>query len=265
MAIDFEGTVALEDRIQSMREEDVIAYLRANRDFFTRHPHTLDIMQTPKQSLGKGVVDFQSFLVDRLKNEKQQITQTKRALIENARTNMDNLQRIHSAILALLEAESFGEFVDIVVQDLPMLLDVDVATLVVENYQGILGRLPSSGILLAQKGTVKRLFGEGDAYLQSDTAGDASVFGIAAPLVRSVALVRLKIEGERHEGILAFGATDPEGFHEDQAIDQIAFLGQIVERCLRAWMNSRNRRQPERVRDDSAAFNEGSDDDEDFA
>jgi hypothetical protein len=216
--------------------EDVIAYLKAHRNFFMEHEQLLDLMQLPKKELGRGVVDFQSFMVERLKNDKKDILNQRRALIENARENMNNMQRIHAAILALLEASSFGECVDVLVQDLPVLLDVDVCALAIEHFKGALGKLPKSGVNLIDQGTVKKLFNGGDAYLQSNTVGDERIFGITAPVVKSVALIRLKIAGAQCQGILAFGSTHPTGFHEDQAIDQIAFLGEIVERCLRSWL-----------------------------
>jgi hypothetical protein len=49
--------------------------------------------------------------------------------------------------------------------------------------------------------------------------------------------LRIEISPKTPAGIIAFGSRDPEAFGPDQAIDQIGFLAQVVERCFRIWLD----------------------------
>ena len=49
-----------------------------------------------------------------------------------------------------------------------------------------------------------------------------------------MALVRMVIWGDR-QGILAFGAADPEGFSRDMGAELVAFLARVVERTAERW------------------------------
>ena len=73
--------------------------------------------------------------------------------------------------------------------------------------------------------------------LQGNINGTEEIFGPGAGLVKSQALLRLEISHNTPAGIIAFGSRDPEAFGPDQAIDQIGFLAQVVERCFRLWID----------------------------
>src|SRR4051812_31426041 len=90
-------------------DNTVLAYLKANPDFFTTHPDALSGLDQ-----GKGVVDFQQRMLDKLKSDKTKVQQMQKELIETARANMNNYNRIQTGVLTLLEAESFEEFVELV-------------------------------------------------------------------------------------------------------------------------------------------------------
>lgn len=216
--------------------EDIVSFLKARKDFFKEHPELLDYLDLPGQEHGKGVVDFQSVQVNRLKADKSNAQKLQRELIDTVRANMNNYNRIQTAVLVLLEAESFEEFVSVVTQDFPVLLDVDTVTLVIEATSKEVPFINQTGIRFARVGTLKKYLGTGDALLQPNVNGQEEIFGPGAGLVKSQALLRLEISQQTPAGLLAFGSRDPEAFQPDQAIDQIGFLAQVVERCFRLWL-----------------------------
>ena len=64
-------------------------------------------------------------------------------MVANSRDNLSTQDRIHKAVLALLEAETFEHLIEIVTTDLAVLLSVDVAALCVEasdRQRAALGR-----------------------------------------------------------------------------------------------------------------------------
>jgi len=222
---------------QDITDEDVIAYLKKKKDFFRNNPDLLEELAVPGQEHGKGVVNFQSALVERLKADKTNAHKVQKELIETFRLNMNNQSRIQTAVLVVLEAESFEEFVSAITQDLPILLDVDTVTLVIEATSKEVPFVNQAGIRFARQGFVKGWLADGDALLQPNINGHEDIFGPGAGLVKSHALLRLEISEKTPAGIIAFGSRNPEAFSPEQAIDQIGFLAQVVERAFRYWLD----------------------------
>ena len=221
----------------SLTATDIIRFLSDNPDFFSQNPDVLDHVRLPARNAGTGVVDFQSVLVERLKSDKTNASKMQKELIETFRANMNNQSRIHTAVLVLLEAENFEEFIETITQDFPVLLDVDTASVVIESTSKEIPFIHQSGMRFVRAGTVSRWLGTCDALLQSNVNGQEEIFGPGAGLVKSHALLRLEISPQTPAGILAFGSRDPDMFQPDQAIDQIGFLAQVVERCFRLWLD----------------------------
>ena len=72
------------------------------------------------------------------------------------------------------------------------MLDVDVVTIGVESAASSQPRLPLHGIQMLRRGMVDELLGlERDSLLRADAPGEPALFGAAAGLVRSQALLRL--------------------------------------------------------------------------
>lgn len=222
---------------KNLSEEDVILFLKSKKDFFKEHPEILEHLDAPGQSRGKGVVDFQQALVERLKADKSSAQRQQHELIETVRANVSNYSRVQTAVLTLLEADTFEEFIVVITQDFPVLLDVDTVNVVIESTSKEIPFVNQQGIRFARQGTVQKWLGTGDALLQSNINGHEDIFGPGAGLVKSHALLRLEISQKTPSGIIAFGSRNPEAFHPDQAVDQIGFLSQVVERCFRLWLD----------------------------
>src|SRR5690349_12487410 len=116
----------------NMDAEDVIDYLRKNPKFLQQNPEAMDFLVPPKMEGGKGIADFQNYMIQRLKADKEQVITSTRELVENSRANMNNQQRVHKAVLRLLESNNFEDFIQSITMDLSTILDVDIAVLVVE-------------------------------------------------------------------------------------------------------------------------------------
>lgn len=217
--------------------DDVIAYLRADPKFLQKHPEICDILMPPTEQGGRNVKDFQAYMIQRLKADKNAVLETTREIVETSRANMNNQQRIHKAVLMLLEAHSFEEFIHTITMDLTAILDVDIAALVVESSDGQIPHIHTSGIRIVPGGTVDKWMGGKNVLLQSDIQGIEQIYGGGAALVASQVLLRVDISMDTPPAILVFGSRDPSLFVEGQATDQVAFLARVVERCFRMWLN----------------------------
>ncbi len=214
----------------------VVAWLKQNPDFLKQYPHACDLLIPPTLNAGKGVVDFQSYMIERLKADKSEAVEVAREIVENARSNMNNQTRIHRAVLRVLEAENFDEFLQIITHDLSTLLNVDITTLVTETAGRAIPHIHTNGIRVVPDGTINNWMQNKTILLQDNIGGIEALYGPGAALVRSQALVRIDISQKTPPAILAFGSRDPETFYPQQGTELVGFLARVVENEFRSWL-----------------------------
>lgn len=223
--------------ISTLSAEDVVAYLRANPKFLDKNPQACDLLVPPSNGAGKNVKDFQSFMIKRLKDDKEKVMETTQTIVDNVRSNMNNQQRIQKVILRLLEARNFDEFIHIITMDLSAMLDTDISVFIVESNGQDIPHIMTSGIRVLPEGTIDKWMSGQRVLLQSNISGIEPIYGGGATLVQSQALLRIDISMDTPPAILAFGSRDPNMFDEAQATDLVDFLARVVERAFRNWLN----------------------------
>ena len=222
---------------ETITEEEVTDYLRRNPGFFVRHADILEELTPPSRWDGDAVVDLNQVIVKHLRGEIDNLRNTALDLIEISRSNMSSQTRTLAAALALLRAGDLEELLRVIGEELPLILDIDVATVAFERGQrplaGLIsphiGRLPGDG--------VDGLLGAGrNVALMDDMLDDGTIFGAGAGLVRSAALARLRPGRITPPGVLALGAREATAFHPGLGSDLVAFLAGILEPCLHKWL-----------------------------
>jgi uncharacterized protein YigA (DUF484 family) len=217
--------------------DDVVAYLREHPDFFHRHPEALHSVHAPSRDNCDGVLDFQHFMLERLRHDVSRLQDEQRSLIALSRGNLASQCRVHKAALAMLRALSFEHLVQIITTDLAVLVDVDVVTLGVESTAARTTYLPVHGIQLLRAGTVDQLLSpDRDAVLCTNIKGDAALFGGAAGLVRSQALLRLSFGRSGPSGLMCIGTRRAGTFHPGLGTELLTFLARVVEITIALWL-----------------------------
>src|SRR5437016_13429785 len=103
---------------QEIGGRDVIAYLKQHPDFLDRHPEALRLLRAPSREVGEEVVDFQHFMIERLRGELARVNLEHRTLIAASRGNLSSQGRVHKAALAILAAPSFEQLLQIVTTEI---------------------------------------------------------------------------------------------------------------------------------------------------
>jgi len=219
--------------------EAVAAFLRAHPDFLSDRPELLSVITPPRTDADSGgsVVDFQAFMVERLRSQNKALANQRREIVATARENLHNQGRIHRSILFLLDAPDFEQFLQALTADLALLLDLDVVALVVEGGERTVRLDIPQRIRIAAPGSVRYFTGGQKVALYDHLPGDPMVFGEFADLVRSQLFVRLDISRSAPPAMLVFGTRDEGFFQPGQGTELIEFMAGVIERCLRAWLD----------------------------
>ncbi|NQV21871.1 MAG: DUF484 family protein [Rhodospirillales bacterium] len=214
---------------------DVVDYLRAHPDFLVDHPEILSILTPPSHRTEGNVLDLQLFMLQKLQKEVRKLSGNWSDLIATSRSNMATQAQVHTAVLAILKSESKAELIHKVTFDFPDILNVDAVALCSEDEVVLETGSDESPVRFLGEGAVDRLMGLGrDILLRSKADRLDEVFGPAADLVRSDALIRLTL-GDNKSGILALGTREEEKFHPGQGTELMGFLAQSIEICVGRW------------------------------
>jgi len=217
-----------------LTDDAVQAFLTENPGFLDRRPEAILTLVMPTSPHGEGVVDIRDFTIRRLQDELRDLRDGTDSLIQTTRVNLSLLKRTHQAVLSVLQGDERGNLGEAVADDLPLLLDVDVAALRFENA----GTLPARSAPLATlpAGAVDKVAPRNRPIaLRRQAKGDARIFGGGAGLVASDALARLEPGNGHPPGLLALGSRRLGTFDEDQASDLLSFVARVVEHCVRQW------------------------------
>ncbi|MBU0800030.1 MAG: DUF484 family protein [Alphaproteobacteria bacterium] len=220
----------------ALTEKEIIEWLRAHPRFLQDNPAVCDLLLPPTEKKGKGIADFQAYMIQRLKEDKEDVIESARELVENSRHNMHNQSRIQRAVVLLLEAHNFEDFVRTITLDFAALLDVDIVSLIVETEGEVIPHIDLAGVRLVSPGTVDLLLGGHPVALEGATVGLDQLYGGGSTLVKSQALLRLNIGAGSPPAMLAFGSRDANLFYPGQGTEMVSFLGHVVERCFRLWL-----------------------------
>jgi uncharacterized protein YigA (DUF484 family) len=116
-------------------------------------------------------------------------------------------------------------------------LDIDAVTLCIENSEIEVPPTYAANVRRVPTGLVDQQMGENlDIRIDENIIGDEQIFGAAAPMVRSQALVRLKISAATPVGLLGLGSRKEDGFQVSQGTETLAFLVQVLEAMVRRWL-----------------------------
>lgn len=231
-------TQTRKDRKESgIGPEEVTSWLRENPDFLFQHPELLDGLAAPSRKLGRGVMDLQQAMIEKLRGDLAIARQRQRELVETSRANLSSQTRIHECVVAMLSAATFEHLIQAITTDFAVLLDLDVVTLCIEVDGSELATPHTRGVHIVPAGTVNRVMGSGrHVLLRSFIEGEPEIYGGGAPLVASDALARISISQTTPPGLIAFGSRTAGKFEAGQAVELLAFLARVTERAIRVWL-----------------------------
>jgi uncharacterized protein len=225
-----------------LTDDQVVEFLRENSDFLERYPQLLSVIVSPVREFedadetGGEVVDLQGAMLNRMRSELAQNAEQSSELIDASRANLQSQNRIHAAVIALLSARSLDHMIEILTVDLAGLLNVDAVSLCLEGRT--VAPTVNQGVRVVPNGTIDKIVEKSRTItLRENVEGDRRIYGEAAGLVRSEAMLRLSVRDDAPCALLALGSRDPVRFHAGQGAELLTFLARIMEHSIRTWLD----------------------------
>lgn len=224
--------------VPALDEADVVAWLMQHPDLLVRHPELCEALLPPAQPRsGDNVVDLQRFMVQRLQGELARASDVGNELLDASRQNLSATQRVHAAVLMLLEAGSFEHMIHMATQDWTDLLEVDVISLCVEGDPERMKEIATGGVVILPAGAIDSLLGAMPALARDHVEAAEWLYGPASGLVRSDALARLDFGPTAPQAMLALGSREADKFQPSQGTELLQFLAGVLGRSVRAWLD----------------------------
>ena len=199
-----------------------------------------------ERSMGNNVVDLRGIAMERLEARLDRLEDTHRSVIAAAYENLAGTNQIHRAVLKLMDATKFEDFLHDLGAEVAEILRVDMMRLVLESEISTpdpsLDRV-GEVLSVAAPGFISDYLTQGRSQhmrqvtlrqIQPDVGG---VYGDKAEYIRSEACLLLDLGAGRLPGMLVMEAEDPHQFSAQQGTDLLAFLAGVFERIMRRWLS----------------------------
>lgn len=178
-----------------------------------------------------NVVDFGPAALARVHAAHQREARARSEIEETARANFSAQAQTHGAVVDVLDARNHSDLARRVDELARSRFGLSAGVIALENDE----RAPAGWKRLVE-GQVDMILGGPQRLARMGLAPVShGLFDERAGEIASVALVRMAIWEPSRQGLLAFGAADPEGFTEDMGAELVAFLARVVERTAERW------------------------------
>lgn len=215
-------------------EREVVAFLKAHPELFSRHPELLETVELRhKAGSAVSLIERQ---VDMLRARNQRLEDRLARLLEAARENEKRADSVHKLARTLIRAPSLGGVVAGLARC--MREDFDIDETVVGVVSSACKRHDIEGLVVIENdGRIARVF---ENFFRTRLiecgpldAGRAQVlFPKAAEAPQSLALVPL--EKDKSLGFVALGSRDPARFQPRQGKLFLEMTAELIAAALRA-------------------------------
>jgi uncharacterized protein len=184
--------------------------------------------------MGK-LISFEERAVATLRDRLGAAESANEDLIAFARGHSGATAAIHSAVLALMEADSLEALFEVVSRDWPRLLGLDHAVLaLVADGRGF--RVEADNVGTVEPRIVDRSIQRLAPITMRTVGVGHPLFGSAAKEIRSEALILLSAEAPLPYGLLLLGQCQATCLDNRHGAQLLGFLGNALGAMLRRWL-----------------------------
>ena len=189
-----------------------------------------------------NIVDLRSVAMERLEARFDRLEDTHRNVIAAAYDNLAGTNQVHRAILRMMDATTFEQFMADLRGEVADILRVDAIRLVLEsadpdavsNDDATFAVMPENyvdGYI-----TLGRNMPARQITLREFHKVGGSLYGERAEYIKSEACLKVELGPDRMPAMLVMGSEDPLQFMPQQGTDLLTFFAGVFERVVRRWL-----------------------------
>ena len=214
-----------------------------------------DLAQQAKGSLGDNVIDLRGAALKVLEQRRIGLEVANRAITEDSQRNFASLQRVHRAIVSLLNCQSIDEWCTTIRDTVKDILQIDCLLVFVESpFPNLKPNEQFGPIKFCHKGFVcdycggQSVYQSGRLILRSCPNISSDIYpGFQKSPILSEALLPLSLRLARHANgqqdishgddfaLMLLGSGDSEMFQPQLGSELLTFFRDVVECSLRRW------------------------------
>jgi len=208
--------------------EQVVAYLKAHKNFFVDHEALLADISIPHET-GKAVSLVERQVVV-LRERNVELRERLTHLLDVARENDVLFEKMRSLTLALLETKNVAQLAVALERELRQRFGSEYVSFLLFDVSGATGAAQSIALTSAQEKIPALVRGRQVITGQLRKDELQFLFGHEGEQVRSCAVV--PVQHERPLGLLAIGSSNADHFRSTMDTLFISFIGDVLARVL---------------------------------
>ena len=228
---------------QNVMADDLRKKIIANPDVLLDDADVMRALVGANDSAqGDNVVDLRSIAMDRLAARLDRLEDTHRNVIAAAYDNLAGTNQIHRAILRMMDAATFPQFLSDLSGEVADILRVDALRLVIETEDPQAAAMEDLNVATMPEGFVEGYITLGrnmparQVTLRPFHKAGGSLYGARAEFIQSEAVLKVDLGKDRLPAMLVMGSEDPQQFTAQQGTDLLAFFAGVFERVVRRWL-----------------------------
>jgi uncharacterized protein len=178
----------------------------------------------------RNLIDFGPAALSRLEAKAMKDFDLRRQIETTSRANFDAQTQTHQMVVTLLTARNHSDLAQKLASEARARFGLITARIALEAT----GPVPL-GWMTLEDGGVDYIIGEDTDALLGPEGACRVLFGEDIKRVKSAAVLRLSLWREGRPGVIAFGASDFDGFRADMGAELVLFVAHVVERLAERW------------------------------
>ena len=209
---------------QDSFENQIINFLKKNKNFFLDHQDLLNELNFPNQiKTTNKIVDLNAYRSLKIKKEYEKLKQQITELLKAGSSNLNSQKRILKTSLRVLNTKSLAKLIDVIVNDFGTLLACDIV-----NCYFTSNKINHKSIRVINNKSTYNFFNEKpQTYLNQNPRGISIFFPNKTNIIKSYILLKIIYKSDRF--ILAMGSKNSQKFTKDQRVDLLEYLIQVTQ------------------------------------
>jgi uncharacterized protein YigA (DUF484 family) len=228
---------------KTLMADELRAKIIANPDVLLEDPDVMRALVGAKDdAMGANIVDLRGIAMERLEARFDRLEDTHRNVIAAAYDTLAGTNQVHRAILRMMDAASFDQFLTDLAGEVADILRVDAIRLVLESSDPGAHNTMGPTVAIMPEDYVEGYITLGrnmparQVTLRKFHKVGNSLYGDRSAYIQSEACLRFDLGPDRLPGMLVMGSEDPQLFTPQQGTDLLTFFASVFERVMRRWL-----------------------------